>query len=310
MVDPSGHSSSVGVPARPLEALPDHSPRYEDLLDRDPRWALTEGSRHFEEQSAVFQALHKIAERLESLGVPYAIVGGMALFRHGLRRFTEDVDILVTRDGLRTIHEHLDGRGYLPPFTRSKNLRDTELGVRIEFLTAGDYPGDGKKKPVAFPDPAAVSFEADGIRYIELDHLIELKLASGMTNAGRLKDLSDVLELIKALNLPNDLADRLNPFVASKYMELWNQSRKRYVTDWRVTRLVSQALSIEDMISQLRSAADLLDQMQRDGIRLENDGGAPDDHARLVALDPDIAAKYGLVDESEYWSTREGTEGE
>src|ERR1700749_3729015 len=173
---------------------------YEDLLNRDPRWALSEGSRHFEENSAVFKALRNIARRLKDLGIPYAVVGGMALFRHGLRRFTEDVDILVSKSDLVVIHEKLDGLGYLPPFTNSKQLRDTKLGVRIEFLTTGDFPGDGKPKPIAFPDPAAVSFEADGIRYIGLAQLVELKLASGMTNAGRLKDLADVMELIKVLN--------------------------------------------------------------------------------------------------------------
>ena len=59
---------------------------YEDLLNRDPRWALSEGSRHFEENSAVFKALHNIAQRLKALDIPYAVVGGMALFRYGLRR--------------------------------------------------------------------------------------------------------------------------------------------------------------------------------------------------------------------------------
>src|SRR3954454_13644950 len=101
-------------------------PVYEELLNRDPRWALSEGSRHFEENSAVFKALHNITSRLKALGIPYAVVGGMALFRHGLRRFTEGVDILVTKDDLKTIHEKLSGLGYLPPFTNSKQLRDTQ----------------------------------------------------------------------------------------------------------------------------------------------------------------------------------------
>ncbi len=199
-------------------------PVYEELLNEDCRWALNEGSRHFEEDSAVFKALHSIASRLEALGIPYAVVGGMALFRHGLRRFTEDVDILVTVDGLAEIHEKLEGRGYLPPFKNSKNLRDTDLGVKIEFLITGEYPGDGKKKPVAFPDPGEASFESDGIRYIDLHKLVELKLASGMTNPGRLKDLSDVQELIKALNLSSDFASELDPFVREKFVELWTTS--------------------------------------------------------------------------------------
>src|SRR5271156_6744968 len=104
---------------------------YDQRLARDPRWALSEGSRHFEEKSAVFDALRKITNRLNEMGIPYAVVGGLALFQHGLRRFTEDVDILVTKDNLRRIHNELEGVGYLPPYARSKHLRDTELGVRI-----------------------------------------------------------------------------------------------------------------------------------------------------------------------------------
>src|SRR4051812_20245237 len=127
---------------------------YEQLLDRDVWWAIKEGSMHFEKGSAVHKTLERIARRLDELNIPYAIAGGMALFFHGVRRFTEDVDILVTPEGLRAIHGRLEGLGYVSPFAGSKDLRDVEYGVRIDFLVTGDYPGDGKPKPVAFPDPA------------------------------------------------------------------------------------------------------------------------------------------------------------
>jgi hypothetical protein len=195
---------------------------YEQLLDRDPRWALREGSMHFEKESAVHKTLEAIAQRLDELGIPYAIAGGMALFFHGYRRFTEDVDILVTAEGLQEIHRELEGLGYLPPFVGSKNLRNTEYGVRIEFLVMGDYPGDGKPKPVAFPDPEVSSVEIEGIHFLRLESLIELKLASGRT-PGRLRDLGDVQELIRILKLPAEFADRLNPFVWDLYHELWAQ---------------------------------------------------------------------------------------
>ncbi|HEV2969761.1 MAG TPA: hypothetical protein VGY55_07210 [Pirellulales bacterium] len=195
---------------------------YETRLDGDPRWALSEGSRHFEEKNAVFDALRNVAKRLSDLGIPYAIVWGMALFRHGLRRFTEDVDVLVTKDDLKKIHAALDGLGYLPPHRESKHLRDTNLGVRIEFLTTGEYPGDGKPKPVAFPDPRDVSTETEGIRYINLPTLVELKIASGMSNPGRLKDLADAQELIKILNLPIEFAGGLNPYVREQFDILWH----------------------------------------------------------------------------------------
>lgn len=270
---------------------------------------MSEGSRHFEADSAVFKALYKIAQRLDDLGIPYVVVGGMALFRHGLRRFTEDVDILVTKGDLRVIHEKLEGLGYLPPFRNSKHLRDTEFGVRIEFLITGEYPGDGKEKPVSFPDPRSASFEADGISYVPLKTLVELKLASGMTNPGRLKDLADVLELTKVLDLSIEFADQLNPFVRSKFKELWKEARKRFIMIWRNKWLTSKAKSIEEMISMLRAAADQLDQMCKDGVILDDDGAVGDDYAHLVTTDPKVAEKYGLVDESEYWEIDAEDEG-
>src|SRR4051812_17344046 len=124
---------------------------YEERLNQDRRWARLEGSMHFERDSLVHKTLRRITKRLDELHVPYAVVGGMALFEHGYRRYTDDVDLLVTRAGLDEIHRQLEGLGYLPPFGGSKHLRDTETGVKIEFLVTGEYPGDGKPKPVAFP---------------------------------------------------------------------------------------------------------------------------------------------------------------
>lgn len=100
------------------------STTYEERLDRDARWALTEGSRFFEKQGSVHEALRKITARLDELGVPYAIAGGMALFEHGYRRFTEYIDILVTQRGLKTIHEQLERRDI---FHLSREPRTCEI---------------------------------------------------------------------------------------------------------------------------------------------------------------------------------------
>jgi hypothetical protein len=275
---------------------------YEKRLSDDLEWALTEGSRYFEEKSAVHEALRKITRRLDELGIPYAVAGGMALFMHGFRRFTEDVVILIAREDIKHIHEQLEGRGYQPPFVRSKNLRDTEYKVKIEFLLSGDYPGDGLQKPVAFPDPSRVAEERDGIKFLQLPTLIELKLASGMTSSDRLKDLTDVQELIKLLALPLEFAERLDPFVRGKYVELWQstrQTKKRYVTIWRNKFLTLDAKSLPEMLDTLKGAVATLESMLADGVELDPDGGTADDYAYLVTSDPAIARKYGMEDESE-----------
>jgi hypothetical protein len=159
---------------------------------------------------------------LEVIGIPYALTGDLAMFLHGYRRFTEGVVILVTKQGLAFLHEKLEGLGYLPPFQGSKSLRDTENGVRIEFLVTGGYPGDGKEKPVSFPDPGAVSTVIDGIKVISLPTLVQLKLASG-TAPGRRKDLGDVQELIRMMQLPESFAEQLDPSVRGLYGELWKE---------------------------------------------------------------------------------------
>ena len=114
----------------------------------------------------------------------------------------------------------------MTPFAGSKNLRDAESGVKVEFLVSGQFPGDGKPKPVAFPDPRDVTTEIAGLRCLSLEKLVELKLASGMTNPDRMKDIADVYELIKLLRLDSDFSQRLNDYVRPKFLELCETAQK------------------------------------------------------------------------------------
>ena len=257
---------------------------YEQRLNQDSRWALTEGSIFFEDKGAVQQAMRRIAKRLEEIGVPYAIVGGMALFQHGFRRFTEGVDLLVTREGLATIHEKLEGRGYLQPFTGSKHLRDTELGVKIELLVSGGYPGDGKPKPV---DPTTAAVEMEGRKYISLTDLIELKLASGMSSSQRSKDLVDIQQLIEAACLPLDLVDQLNPYVQDKYRELWS-----FV--WPVGRRHLRAWPRDSL-----TAAEL-DGLLAEGLVIDASRSANAAYTFLSTTDPQLAYRHEMRDEGEF----------
>lgn len=195
---------------------------FEDRMRRGGNAAIEAAGQFFMRADPVHHALHAIVRRLDALGVPYAIVGGMALVAHGYDRTTADVDILVGPEGHRKALAELTGSGYRPAFEGSRHLRDVENGVRIEFRITGGFPGDGKPKPVAFPDPADCRVEIDRAFYVSLPRLIELKLASGMTNPGRLKDLADVQELIRARGLAQEFAGGLNEYVRGKYLELWS----------------------------------------------------------------------------------------
>lgn len=177
-------------------------------------------------QGDVFTTVRRLAARLKDEGLDYVVIGGLAVSELGYARATVDIDILLRPEDLEAFRERCVGRGYLPAFPgATKAFKDTQTGIRIEVLTTGEFPGDGKPKPVAFPDPAHVGVVGEDFRYIRLESLLELKLASGMSAPHRLRDLSDVQDLIVALELPRDLGAKLDPSVRDAYERLWGQSR-------------------------------------------------------------------------------------
>lgn len=282
---------------------------YEQRIQSDSGFAMSELGRFFENDSKVHHSLIKITRKLEELEIPYTIVGGLALASYGYYRATDDIDILTSRENLKKIHKQLVGLGYKQAFSGSKNLLDAETQVKIEFLITGDFPGDGKDKPVAFPDPEDVAIKKDGVNYLGLEKLIELKLASGMTAAHRAKDHVDVQELIRILKLDDSFAEQLNPYVRDAFIKCWANARRRYVLLWRNKFLTTEAESIEDMARILREASDQLSAMLADGVVLDPDGGTGDDYAMLVTEDPAIAEKYGMHEEEEWWWPGEDEEG-
>jgi hypothetical protein len=185
---------------------------------------LEEADRFFMGTGKVPETVRLLAGDLNRERIDYAIIGGMALNAHGYRRETVDVDVLVRPEGLAAFKERLVGRGYIEKFPGArKSFLNTQTGVTVEFLTTGEYPGDGKPKPVAFPDPATAHIEVRGVKIVTLQKLIELKLASGMTQPSRMRDLADVQDLIRTLNLQDTLAEQLSPYVRETFLTLFKQ---------------------------------------------------------------------------------------
>ena len=183
--------------------------------------------RFFMGEAEVQKALDQLVDLLNRDGIPYAIIGAMALNEFGYRRVTVDVDVLLTPEGLAAFKARHLGRGYVEKFPGSRGVRDAEHGVDIDVVLTGSYPGDGKPKPVVFPDPAHAAERGARVALLPLATLLELKLASGLTAPDRLKDLADVQEVIRIRSLPRTLAADLDPFVRDKYLELWDAVQHR-----------------------------------------------------------------------------------
>jgi hypothetical protein len=222
-LDRSSHERS----ASNADTIQDVMARKNRNVGTNPRIPMTrvfrEVGEFFESRSPVHRAAAALADRLDALGIPFAVTGGLALGGHGYVRATDDIDIVVREEGWRRFKDRHVGLGYTEAFHGSKAVRDTENGVRIDVLYTGGFPGDGRPKPVAFPDPAdrAVIAATKPWPVVTLETLIELKIASGMTALGRqLRDFADVVELIRANALPESFAESLDPYVRADFLRL------------------------------------------------------------------------------------------
>jgi hypothetical protein len=182
--------------------------------------------KFFMEASPIHETMRRLSRILNEMQIPFAIAGAMAANAHGHKRTTADVDILIRKEDLLRFKSKHIGLGWLDKFEGSKNFKDTITTVNVDALIVGDYPGDELPKPVSFPAPETVSFRNDeGIPILRLETLLELKIASGMTAAHRLQDMADAIQLIRINRLPLEYAQQLNPYVASKYQELWQAAQ-------------------------------------------------------------------------------------
>jgi len=168
--------------------------------------AIEEIDRFFAGTGRVHRTMRAVVRALTEKQLKYAVAGGMAMLAHGFLQTTGSLDVLVRAEEIEAVQSTLDGLG--------------KLDAPVSLLVSQQYPGDGKPKPVAFPDPADVAVEIDGIKYVDLRSLIELKLASGISHPGRVKDLADVQDLIRNLKLPRNFGERLNVYVRGKFDEL------------------------------------------------------------------------------------------
>jgi hypothetical protein len=187
-----------------------------DFLER-----LKEIDIFFDGSSPVHQTMRRLDAQLRQAGISYAVMGGMAVNAHGARRTTDDLDVLLTAQGLEQFRKLFVGSAYDQSPKRSRRFLDRENGVSIDILVTGHYPGRGGPGPFAFPDPSDASEEIKQIRVVTLVQLIQLKLA-----ARRHYDFGDVVYLIRVHGLDESFADRLHPSVRGDYIECLEEKRR------------------------------------------------------------------------------------
>jgi hypothetical protein len=189
---------------------------------------LQEIGMFFQKRSPQHQTMRRLARRLEKAGIPYAVMGAMAVNAHGAERTTKDVDILLTPEGLTQFREKWTPKYYEQVEGRPRRFLDKKNGVQIDFLLTGLYPGRGKPGPFAFPDPGQSSQEIEDVQVVTLPQLIQLKLA-----ARRYYDFGDVVFLIRVHDLDESFLEKLHPSVHQDFIECLEEKRREEEYDAR-----------------------------------------------------------------------------
>ncbi|HLX60536.1 MAG TPA: hypothetical protein VKX17_04555 [Planctomycetota bacterium] len=111
---------------------------YEERLRQGGIDALKLTCDFFGDGDRLLDSILELAHRSREAKIPYAMLDGVPLSIYGMSGMRCEIGILVRPAEL--------------PRARKMVAR---LGVKIIFTTAGSFPGDGKPKPVVFPDPSA-----------------------------------------------------------------------------------------------------------------------------------------------------------
>lgn len=141
-----------------------------------------------------------IARRLRPL-VDAPVLGGIAVYLHGVARATVDLDFYAANR--RETAEQLEAAGARWDSTNREHILD---GVSIHTVS---------------PDEAGIQIERtsiiDGIRVVQLKDLIAIKLLCGLNQPARSKDIGDVEELIRSVPLDKRFAAKLPKAIRNEF---------------------------------------------------------------------------------------------
>jgi hypothetical protein len=158
-----------------------------------------------------------VAVALARQHIAHLISGSLAVREYGYPGVPLEVDFIVpdVQQAAKCLTSDPCGHLVRVPEIQDR-LQDNRNGVIIDLRLAGKVLKTGCKVP--FPAPTSAS---DRLQFITLEELISLKLDSWANSpVRRLRDKTDVIELIARRNLTRGLA--IQTAVRQIYVETWD----------------------------------------------------------------------------------------
>jgi hypothetical protein len=152
-------------------------------------------------------------------GIPMAIVGGIASNFYGLKRTTQDVDIVIGKSHLALFCQKAVEAGFVQ---EGPSRFSIEGGYPVDILVSDTYPTPDSLHPT--PTPAELGV-ATGLDYADLPAWISLKLL-----AGRPEDLGDVYRLLRAKKAPEreEIRGKLDARARRRYEQVLDDLKRRF----------------------------------------------------------------------------------
>ncbi|MEO6065458.1 MAG: nucleotidyltransferase family protein [Lysobacterales bacterium] len=144
-------------------------------------------------QARLFEQLRELLAHFDERGFQHALIGGLAVNVHGYARATHDVDFLIDLDDESALHALMLELGYSAIDRRedlSSYVRDDE---RADFLHAHREIG---RRLLA--GASRVAYGSLQVPVISAEGLLGFKIQAFSDDPRRLKDLSDMLEIMRA----------------------------------------------------------------------------------------------------------------
>ena len=150
---------------------------------------------------SVYDEFFAVVGALEAAGVPYCVIGGLAVSLLARPRATEDIDLLTLPEAADEAASVIESAGY---FESAEPWTFTASGVTLrrfmktagrEYLILDLMFRDSDDYRAIVANAARREEEAGPVRLIARDDLIAMKLA-----AGRPQDLADVAALEATAN--------------------------------------------------------------------------------------------------------------
>ncbi len=144
------------------------------------------------ENSRLFDQLRELVERFTEHGIRHALIGGIAVNIHGYARATSDVDFLIDLDDETSLHALMTELGYAA-IDRREDLSSYMRGnQRADFLHAHREIG---RRLLA--GAARVAYGTVALPVISPEGLLGFKVQAFSDDPRRLKDLGDMLEVMR-----------------------------------------------------------------------------------------------------------------